>query len=214
MNFQNFVEEYPLYRKYKRKDIYINPLDFNGLTFFHECVCSEKDTTFELKITDFLKIEQYTPKSHYINRGTINVDNGEVTTNDRKDTVFLDDVINLEGICKKCHLSKIHIILKFLTSEQKDCFEYSVQKIGQFPPIEKISNKETYKFLSEEDRTNYLKAVKCLNFGYGIGAFAYFRRILENEILRIIQKLIDLELANSEKIKESLSQYNSNHQIL
>jgi hypothetical protein len=50
-------------------------------------------------------------------------------------------------------------------------------KIGQYPPLDRLPEKEVLEYLTDEDKENYKKALTTLSFGYGIGAYAYFRRM-------------------------------------
>jgi hypothetical protein len=88
-----------------------------------------------------------------------------------------------------------------------------LRKIGQFPPFERNPEKEVLDYLNEEDCENYKKALSNLAVSYGIGAFAYFRRIIENEIKKIVKDLAQLDFEGSDKIKSALEVYESNHQM-
>ena len=46
----------------------------------------------------------------------------------------------------------------------------------------------------KDDLENYEKAIICLSNGYGVAAFAYFRRVVENNI----NKLLDLVLEDAQ----------------
>ena len=88
-----------------------------------------------------------------------------------------------------------------------------IQKVGQIPPFEIKPEKEILNYLVKEDKKNYNKALANLSISYGIGAFAYFRRIIENEIKRLIKDIIDLEETSSEELKKAYLKYQENHQI-
>jgi hypothetical protein len=61
-------------------------------------------------------------------------------------------------------------------------------KFGEFPRSPLQRDKELQEFFAS-DLDLYEKAVTSLANGYGIGAFAYFRRLLENHILSILDKV-------------------------
>lgn len=86
---------------------------------------------------------------------------------------------------------------------------FSLRKIGQFPSIERRPASEVYAYLTQTDRDLYSKALGNLSNGYGIGAYAYFRRIIENEIKRIIADFSQLEIENSDKVKQAWDSYNN-----
>ncbi|WP_313495209.1 hypothetical protein [Stenotrophomonas sp.] len=61
-----------------------------------------------------------------------------------------------------------------------------VQKYGERPRGRVPRDRRLQKFL-QDDRENYEKAVLCLSHEYGIAAFAYFRRIVETNIGRLLE---------------------------
>jgi len=61
----------------------------------------------------------------------------------------------------------------------------TLEKFGEWPRLPLQRDQSLQKFFSD-DLALYEKAVVCRQNGYGIGAFAYFRRLLENNIQRII----------------------------
>lgn len=60
-----------------------------------------------------------------------------------------------------------------------------VQKYGELPRKRLVRNRVLQKFL-KDDLENYEKAVACLSHEYGVAAFAYFRRVVENNINRLL----------------------------
>jgi phosphate uptake regulator len=62
-------------------------------------------------------------------------------------------------------------------------------------------------FLTDESREFYRKALKSLEFEYGIGALAYFKRMIKNEIGRIIEALSNPYSADGNKITEVIASY-------
>lgn len=66
----------------------------------------------------------------------------------------------------------------------------SLQKFGEFPRKQLDRDKALQKFF-KDDSEYYEKAVVCLANGYGIASFAYFRRIIENNIIRLLDMLHD-----------------------
>ena len=82
-----------------------------------------------------------------------------------------------------------------------------IQKYGQLPRKHLERDVTLQKFFSD-DSDNYEKAVVCLSHGYGIAAFAYLRRIVENNTIKLIDLVLD-EVKSSEpdsKNLESLSE--------
>lgn len=126
----------------------------------------------------------------------------------------------------KCHLSNqvvlcdriVEIFIYYICSHcQKTEKNYSLRakaesihltkgicyKYGEFPPYDtpispKLSN------LIDEEYHNFTKGKECENQGFGIGAFAYYRRVIESQKNRIIEEIIKVleKLGNSDdKIK-------------
>lgn len=65
--------------------------------------------------------------------------------------------------------------------------EVKLQKFGEWPRQRPRANKVLEKFFGD-DLEAYRKGAACLEHGYGVGAFAYFRQIVEGHI----QSLLDL----------------------
>lgn len=78
-----------------------------------------------------------------------------------------------------------------------------VQKYGERPRGKVPRDRRLQKFL-QDDRENYEKAVLCLSHEYGIAAFAYFRRIVETNIGRLLE-LVEEDAKASGEGQETLS---------
>lgn len=88
-----------------------------------------------------------------------------------------------------------------------------IRKTGQFPPISRNPEAEVLKYLIDEDKENYSKALSNLSVSYGIGAYAYLRRIIENEIKRLVVDITTLEYDGVEKVKAAYKKYEQDHQM-
>jgi hypothetical protein len=62
-------------------------------------------------------------------------------------------------------------------------------KIGELPPYGPPTPTRLLK-LFEDERETFLKGRRCENQGLGIGAFAYYRRVVENQKNRILDEVI------------------------
>lgn len=80
--------------------------------------------------------------------------------------------------CKQSHR-------KYLVEQVLDEDNIRLQKYGELPRSTLARNPVLQKFL-KNDLDNYEKAVVCLSHEYGVAAFAYFRRIIENNIKRLL----------------------------
>lgn len=86
-------------------------------------------------------------------------------------------------------------------------------KVGQSPPFEISPDPELTKYLTDEDKENYKKALMCKSQNYGMGAYAYLRRIIQNEILRIVDDLSKIDRNESAEIRTLLANYEKDHQM-
>jgi hypothetical protein len=77
----------------------------------------------------------------------------------------------------------------------KEVMKLSAEKIGQWPsPLPRLSNQLDRALGAEAPL--YRKALACLSHGFGIGAYAYLRRIVEartDDLLDRIQKVLEAE---------------------
>jgi hypothetical protein len=62
-------------------------------------------------------------------------------------------------------------------------------KVGEIPPYGPPTPNRLLK-LFEDERETFLKGRRCENQGLGIGAFAYYRRVVENQNNRILDEII------------------------
>lgn len=86
-------------------------------------------------------------------------------------------------------------------TEDANC-EYLITKAGEYPQKPLGKNKDLEKFFKDE-REIYRKASVCLDNGYGIGAFVYFRRLIENSINSLLE-MIEKDDGADEKIKNAI----------
>lgn len=78
-------------------------------------------------------------------------------------------------------------------------------KVGQWPPLTIEPSPELAKALGPEDTKLYKKGLIDFNFGHGIGAVGYFRRVLENktnDLLDLIAEAARNANVPAEKIAE------------
>lgn len=62
-------------------------------------------------------------------------------------------------------------------------------KLGEAPPFGPPTSSKLIKLIGP-DREAFLKGRQCENQGLGIGAFVYYRRVVENQKSRILQQII------------------------
>jgi hypothetical protein len=113
--------------------------------------------------------------------------------------------------CKNCGESKQHYTFIWQEAEDHNIF----MKVGQYPPLSIEPSPEMEKALGPEDSELYKKGLIEFQFGHGIGAVAYFRRVLENKI----NALLDLiaEAARNENVAnediEKLEAVKKSHRV-
>jgi hypothetical protein len=68
-------------------------------------------------------------------------------------------------------------------------------KIYQDPPFGDPIPKRLFKFIGEENREHFLQARRSIARGLGIGAYAYYRRIVENTKFDLVKSILEVALA-------------------
>lgn len=107
-------------------------------------------------------------------------------------------VVKLDYICQSC--KKTHKVFYIYIS---DTLDY-IYKIGQYPEWEIKIDRNLEKTFGKHSST-FKKGLVCESQGYGIGAFAYYRRITEQIIDELLDSIHDLiEEQNKEKYKLAL----------
>lgn len=98
-------------------------------------------------------------------------------------------VIRVVYLCAACKKRERFFLLQFAD-------DY-VMKVGQYPPWEIVPDKALSELLGDH-QDYYKKGLVCESQGYGIGAYAYYRRIIEAIIDSLLDSIIDL-IPESEK---------------
>ena len=93
-------------------------------------------------------------------------------------------VIHYEFLCFGCSDSSIMFSVHHLFQDSS----VLLTKYGEYPRKALSRDKSLQKFF-RDDKEYYEKAVSCLANSYGIGAFSYFRRIIENNIFKLLELL-------------------------
>jgi len=102
-------------------------------------------------------------------------------------------IIRAEYICMHCQNVTRHFFIKI--SDDKKW----IMKVGQFPAWEIRGNIDIENML-QNYKDYYKKGLVCESQGYGIGAFGYYRRIVEEIIDQLLDEISTL-LAGEELIK-------------
>ena len=65
----------------------------------------------------------------------------------------------------------------------------SCYKFGELPPFGPLTSPKLITLIGP-DRDEFLKGRRCENQGLGVGAFIYYRRVVENQKTRILEEII------------------------
>jgi hypothetical protein len=224
-----FLQEYPLYREFLAVEKYenycegyTNPLDIQGQTFDYYCDLEKDIKTFELIVPEKSRNFWGEKPGHQIPEELFNEEHK------------LNFIEHFTGICKSCNKNKVEFLLKIssddvvsksklpsinriIENNKKGIVEIKpsiyIQKIGVYPELKPEIDKTISKYFDRETNNWYFKAIKSLNENFGIGSFAYFRRIVEKELIKIINDLSHIESEESNHIKELLEKYNKTEKV-
>jgi len=89
--------------------------------------------------------------------------------------------------CRNCGSRTIYYF--FIWQERKENSIFL--KVGQYPALAIEPSPELAKALGEEDAGLYKKALINANYNHGLGAVAYFRRVLENKVNLILDLIAE-----------------------
>ena len=221
---KNFLSEYGLYERYELDQaydsynpLYTNPHDFLGETFNYYCKHEGLTKTFELEL-------DIPTKNHFVGMLGNRIPD-ECFINEKLDFVF-----KAIGRCKSCNNVEVTFLLrvfsnnlvanltnniKNLSFEPRNNYNFPdtkifAEKIGCFPEQIIEIDKDISKHFDRETNIWFYKAKACLNKNFGIGAFAYLRRIVEKELINIIQEIKSLPDAQTFGIQSLLDEYAKN----
>jgi hypothetical protein len=198
---------------------YLSPYDLTGSTFEYYCEKEESNKTFEIEL-DSESTELYSG----IN-GNIVLEKNLV---DKK----LNYTTKTIGRCKSCKEYQISFLLNVFTNntiKKGNCYKSEItinelsidstnthvyiQKVGALPQIKILPNKIITKYFSRETNKWYFKGINALNENYGIGSFAYFRRIIEFELINIINDIKTLPDSHKPGIQNLLDKHIENQKV-
>ncbi len=180
-----FLEEYSLYQKF----------DFD---------LGKNSSLFPITIVDFpdVNLNMYCPNCNeirtfrfthkYIHKKEKDVDI-KIFKPPPPPTLEENDIVNLNYICAYCE--KFH---RFFAIKMGKGLK-TIEKVGQSPAWD-INIEKNLKKLLKGYSEYYKKGKTCESQSYGIGAFVYYRRIVEDVIGDLLELIPDL--MNGEELKE------------
>ena len=87
--------------------------------------------------------------------------------------------------CKKTlKLYSLSVIIDTIGESHGTCY-----KFGEYPPYGPPVSPKLIRLI-QPDRDIFLQGRRCENQGLGIGAFTYYRRVVENQKNRILEKIV------------------------
>lgn len=220
-----FLTEYSLYKEYILTKDYLNgteeytsPYNFIGQTFEYHCQNEESIKTFEIQLEPEKK-EAY----------------GLVTRSIIPENLLIDGKLDYTfkaiGQCQSCKKNQVEFLLNVfsnnpiaknigamftLTGSNSIQFQNTniyIQKVGVHPQVKIIPEKHITKYFCRETNIWYFKGINALNENYGIGSFAYFRRIIEKELINIIEDIKSLPDSHKTEINKLLKRHAENKKV-
>lgn len=114
-------------------------------------------------------------------------------------------ILNVTYNCMGCGNFTYHYAIKL--GEDSDL----IMKIGQYPPLSISGNKNLKRMMGKHEDI-YNKGLICESQAYGIGAYAYYRRIVEEVIDELLMDLTTLiEKENKEEYKKALAEFKDSY---
>jgi hypothetical protein len=157
---EEFLEQYPLYRKFPVQHM---PDTLNALAKVRinmDCeVCASAQT--------FLMTNEYHENFQIINHPANGV------------------IFRLVYLCVHCQQFERFFFVKV------DYGMKWLMKVGQFPPWETVGNHDIERLLGKH-AVYFKRGLTCESQSYGIAAFGYYRRIVEETIDELLEEIADL----------------------
>jgi hypothetical protein len=230
MNFVSFFETASL-----NEEITISSTDvlflerFNNIAFSNNCLICKKTTTFKTNI-DQCSISEFEISEQVMGHTSIGHNSARIKYFNLKSKMYYLDHdrnrnINFSFMIKcQCQQCKIHHTYFLINVQSNSSIAYSnehnlfkkdslpnfiLSKRGIYPFQDLKLNKKVQKFLDRESNSWYYKGNKSLNEGLAIGAFAYFRRIIEKELLHIAEFVQKGNPDKNDEINTLIREYNS-----
>lgn len=111
---------------------------------------------------------------------------------------------SLQYTCTECEQAEAHFHVSAWSVGEPDNELGYVEKIGQYLPFDIETPKDMLKFLGTSE-TQYKKGLISLSQGFGIGALAYMRRVVEDkarDILLLLAATREAEGAPATDVEE------------
>jgi len=100
--------------------------------------------------------------------------------------------------CRNCKTESVTFFLKWRETSSGG----ALVKVGQFPPLSHEPPKELG--LDGEDWDYYRKALDCRNFNFGLGAVAYLRKVFDDRVDNLLDRLAEAVSADQGEVAPDL----------
>lgn len=97
----------------------------------------------------------------------------------------IERVLVVQYSCRNCNASTRFFAIRLWKVKEEVC----CYKIGEYPPFGPPVPESVLALLGD-DRHVFLKGRRAENQGLGIGAFAYYRRVIDNQWQRLLDRVI------------------------
>jgi hypothetical protein len=176
----------------------VHPNVLENKTFTYYCEECKKETTFM-----FVRIPSTYPlQFQQTNSKSWNIDHRYVKN--RQDHYSFTQ--HYKADCQQCKVYCMDFVFNMFDDAKGAFSNNKLKKVGQYPPVSIRASKVVEKYLTKDNFELYKKALYLISLGYGVGAFAYFRRIIETEIIQIITLLSEGSFEGAEEIKKQLEE--------
>lgn len=202
----DFLSNASLYKKHSLNYRLEGPFTFEDRTFSFYCKTDNSLQTFKLRVEPD-ELISLTEDKLPLNRLKTIYGLQEFD----EDREYFNFTVQCTGTCQYCGSFKVHFLLRYESVDTITEQYGRLMKIGQFPPFEIKPNRDLMKFLSSEDQENYRKSLICQSQSYGVASFAYLRRIVENEMIRLVEALSEIDRRESKEIKKLLENFKVDH---
>lgn len=126
-------------------------------------------------------------------------------------------ILRLIYLCKMCNAFEKEFFIRVskeeveVTDEDGDVDTQELtyaMKVGQYPAVSIEVEEALGKFFTDEDSLEiYKKGVMNESQGYGVGAFAYYRQVIEGQIDTILEEVLNFaEESKSEELQEKINE--------
>lgn len=211
-SLRKVLESYPLYKKERiNSEFANNPLILEGFGFPFYCICQKTSQTHLLKFEGKTLNEMEVHASHLNFPSSRNSKYAEYKIDGEIGQKFTEKVY---GECQSCKRKQAVFLIEFFTEKHgENEYYFYAKKVGQDPPFSIKIDAYIRKSLNGVNLDLYQKALKNLSSNYGIGAFAYFRRIIETELISLLVEVSKLNTPGSDQIKLLLEKHKTHHVI-